>query len=324
MNEMNDFMYFCIYHQITFIFKNIVSKCIDYLLNQYMYVVRIAKFKDPILNRPQYYEFPTAISLYQVAVIYLAKFVANNGKDYYNDNIITFSTDISKVNKEIKKKNNVNNWYFGKQKTSYSNERKNSKSNKINNTNNESNFLKTNNNDNTTYNIKNKEYSDQIEDPLYICNKLLELIYNSKMKDVHDISLDDNIYKFIYLHYHQNLQKKCHNCKACQSNRELDKTIETFIEILKLLKYFFRANLYLPNKCLIYRNDDRMSKNLHTDPNVIVYKLFYNVLLDMEVYDKEVGEYIKNFENLNELANEALKEGRNFFEIDPKFKNMFF
>eukprot|EP00833_Pecoramyces_ruminatium_P003952 jgi/Orpsp1_1/1177984/evm.model.c7180000063625.1 len=114
IKEVNDFMSSCLYHQIIYILKNIISKSIDFFLNQYMYIVRLAKFKEHLLNKPQYFELPTAMSLYQIGILFLSKYIANNGKN--DDNyLISLSTNLKELNERLKEDNNENNWYIGKQ-----------------------------------------------------------------------------------------------------------------------------------------------------------------------------------------------------------------
>eukprot|EP00833_Pecoramyces_ruminatium_P002838 jgi/Orpsp1_1/1176870/evm.model.c7180000059338.1 len=115
IEEMKEFMSSCIYHQIVFILKNVISKCIDCSLCSFIFLSRITMKKLTISKIFYYYEFPSIIALYEIGTIYLAKYVANNGSDIYNDSIIDFSTNIDELKKRLKSGVSDNNWYIGKQ-----------------------------------------------------------------------------------------------------------------------------------------------------------------------------------------------------------------
>lgn len=104
----------CIYHQLTFILKNILVKCIDYLLTNYIILARLSEKKEVDEKKLLYYEFPCHISMYEVGIIYLSKYVSNQGIDNYGDCLISLSTDMNELKKRINSSSSNDNWYFGK------------------------------------------------------------------------------------------------------------------------------------------------------------------------------------------------------------------
>jgi len=356
-NELNDFISSCVYHQIVFILKNFLSKSIDFLLNQNMFYLRIAKKKESQINMIQYYEYPSVIALYEYGVVYLSKYVANYGNDYYNDNLITFSTDIHELNKKIKNNYDDNNWYIGRQEPydtlSYlknlnkENSNDNNKNNQNDNANNNyyysnnedyNNNNNSNNNNGNNYlnnysNVNNKDDRkesfmetkvdyDYIDMKYNICDKILDLISHSEGRD--DINLGEKLYKIIDMHYCQNIKEKCTGCKDCLNNHGSDNSKENFIEILKLLKYFCNLNEYIPNNCDIYKCRDHINNYIYFDSSIITYQYYFNELSKMEYYFKSIDTYIKNFKYLINKAKEALNQGIHMFDVDSNLESGFF
>ncbi|KAG4084352.1 hypothetical protein H8356DRAFT_1016091 [Neocallimastix lanati (nom. inval.)] len=333
-NELNDFISSCVYHQIVFILKNVLSKSIDFLLNQNMFYLRIAKKKESQINMIQYYEYPSVIALYEYGVVYLSKYVANYGNDYYNDNLITFSTDIHELNKKIKNNYDDNNWYIGRQEPydtlSYlknlnkENSNDNNKNNQNDNANNNyyySNNEDYNNNNNKSF-METKVDYDYIDMKYNICDKILDLISHSEGRD--DINLGEKLYKIIDMHYCQNIKEKCTGCKDCLNNHGSDNSKENFIEILKLLKYFCNLNEYIPNNCDIYKCRDHINNYIYFDSSIITYQYYFNELSKMEYYFKSIDTYIKNFKYLINKAKEALNQGIHMFDVDSNLESGFF
>ncbi|ORY07575.1 hypothetical protein LY90DRAFT_678279 [Neocallimastix californiae] len=258
-NEMNEFFHFCIYHQITFILKNIISKCIDFLLNNYMYYERLAKLKVNNLNKPHYYEFSSILSLYEIGISYLSKYVVSHDENEF------------------------------KTKTKY----------------------------------KIDEYN------LYdICEPLLELINNSEKKEENDITLEKPINDLIDQYYYKNINARYKYCKYCcrylkKNWRNDNERKEDFIEILKLLKYFYNIDEFIPQNCPIYKSLQSINKYLYTNSSLPTYQYFLEELISISKYFKEVDNYIENFKYLIEQANFALRNGKDSFEINT-LNNLFF
>jgi len=325
VDEMSDFISSCIYHQIVFILKNIISKCIDYILNQNMYFLRIAKFKESKEKISQYYETPCVISLYEYGIIYLSKYVANHGSDNYDD-LINFSSDIEELSKRIKKNKDDNNWYIGRQEAynTPSQNPKDSYEETDNMIKSEDNLKKEYFSGQTTINSNNylsyiemkMENQDNKMDSYSLCDQILDLIYISEGKD--DISIGESLQNLVDLYFYQNVKKKCHTCKSCIRNNNFDNTKEMFIEILKLLKYFINLDEYTPFKCNIYKCHNQINKYLYSDPSLITYKYYYNELIDMEKYIKGIHEYNEKIKYLVDKDNNALKKGDNSFDINKK------
>ncbi|KAL6612979.1 hypothetical protein U3516DRAFT_868905 [Neocallimastix sp. 'constans'] len=254
VNEIDNFMSSCIYHQIAYILKNVISKSIDYLLNQFMYFCRLAKHKAIHLEKPQYYEFPSVIFIYEIGTIFLSKYVANHGIDDYNDQIVTFKTDIEELRQKLKnnsfenkiksqydiiigkdihdiidlyyKSNMENKYYYCK----YCQKQKKSQNN-INNT----------NGSNNNKPLKTKEEFIELL-------KLLKYFYN----------LDE------YIHQNCNIYK-CHN----QINNYLftDSSLPTYQffydELVKINSYAVEAKQYVDNfKYLIEKAKNALNQGL--------------------------------------------------------------
>ncbi|OUM57575.1 hypothetical protein PIROE2DRAFT_67816, partial [Piromyces sp. E2] len=63
-------------------------------------------------NKQQYYELPVVPALYQIGVVYLAKYVSNYGNENYKDEMITFTTDIDELYRKLKENPSECNWYL--------------------------------------------------------------------------------------------------------------------------------------------------------------------------------------------------------------------
>jgi len=332
-DETNDFISSCIYHQVVFILKNILSKCIDFILNQNMYFLRLAKYKETKENKSQYYETPCVISLYEYGIIYLSKYVANHGNDNYDD-LVTFSTDIEELNKRLKNNYNDKNWYVGRQEV-YDNPQSAIDQNKECNEDNKNiddlknifNIINNdinidNNNSNISQTKVTMECDDNIINSNNLCEQILDLIRISEGKD--DINIGQKLQNLVDLSFTKNIKEKCHTCKNCLKNTDFDNNKEMFIEVLKLLKYFINHDEYIPRCCNIYKYHDNINNYLYTNQSLITYKYYYNELIDMEKYIKGIHDYNENFKYLVNKANNAIKKGMNSFEIDTHFRNSFF
>ncbi|KAL6597665.1 hypothetical protein U3516DRAFT_606082, partial [Neocallimastix sp. 'constans'] len=326
-DEMNDFISSCVYHQIVFILKNIISKSIDFMLNQNMYILRIAKKKENQLNKTQYYEYSSFFTLYEYGIIYLSKYVTNHGLDYYDDHLITFSTDIYKLNQKIINNYSDDNWYVGRQEP-YDTDGHLEDVKKedicckpiISN-------LIDNDNNNKNDNIKNSSFENKIKyDNINIkydlCDIILDLLNDSIGRD--DINLGKSLHEIIDLYYYPNIEEKYHSCKKCLKNNDYGHSKEYFIEILKLLKYFINLNEYTSDNCLIYRCNNQINDFLYSDPSIITYDFYFKELIKMEFYYKGIGKFIENFRYLIDKANSAINQGTNTLNIDSTFENFFF
>jgi len=300
--EINDFLSSCIYHQMAFILSNILTKCIDFLLNQHLVISRIAKFIEIKQKKPQYYEGPSIFALYELGVVYLAKFISNHSVDYYDDQVHTISTNVDQMIEKLKRNSSDNNWYTGKPKIIKEEQQTNHKVSLINQANLEKDF-----------DINN------------LCEPLLEFIYNAKSKDPFDLNFDDILYKFVDHYYHRNMEKKYHHCKKClNTNKNKQYSKEEFIEVLKLLKYFFNTDEYTPDKCYLYKYYNKINDYLYFDSTNPTYAYFLNELIKIERYFKNTDEYIENFKYLIKKARYSTKYGLNSFEMNSYIKNIFF
>jgi len=385
-NELNDFMTSCIYHQIGFILRNIICKCIDFLCNQYIFYARIAKLKEINMEKPELYEFFSVVALYEIGVVYLSKYVKNHGVDFYHDSVITSFTNIEQLRNHLKDDTYNNNWYIGKQYTSDTykikiqniintvnqpgythytvqtrpeNESLIIMNNKDNNTN-ESQYSNNiylnknfnvhnnyyynndifNNNINSNdidniFNNNNKSYKPTInvdyiksdDGIISICDKILELIYNSEAETKYDLTISQEINDYVDTYYDRNMNCKKYCCKECYRQRyeiQNNKTKENFIELLKILKYFNNIDEYVPQNCDIYKCVDQIDNYLYTDSSIPTFQYFYDELIKIKKYNKEAGEYADNLGYLINKANNAIRFGLDSFDNDVVFSNSFF
>ncbi|KAG4107215.1 hypothetical protein H8356DRAFT_920920 [Neocallimastix lanati (nom. inval.)] len=115
------------------------------------------------------------------------------------------------------------------------------------------------------------------------------------------------------------------NLNNCCCNSDENNTKENLIEILKFLKYFYNISEYVPKNCIILRSHDDINNFLFTDnSSTPSYQFFYNELIKIGSYMKEVNIYVQNFKNLINKANYSIKHGIDSFENDVLFKGYFF
>jgi len=363
-DEFNEFISSCIYHQVTFVLKNLISKSIDYLLNQYIFFARLAKHMELKQNKQQCYELPVVPAIYEVGVIFLAKFVANKGSDDYKDNLVTVFTDIDKLHQKLIDNPSDSNWYLDYYSDNNPNPAKQDNYGSYNESMNENNNNNRNRNDNN-YNNYNKNYNDYSKkenEPNYpssnrstvnpynssninigkyssnnyedenkrnensnnsqhnVCDVLLDRLFNIRTKDRRDISLRESLHEFIDSFYERNLNEKCCRCSACiNDNHGQRKTKAEFIEVLKLLKYFYNLDVFSPDKCYIYNSTGSVNDYVYTDDTLPTFQHFLNQLIHIEAYFKTVGNFIGNFKELIQKANYALAQNKKSFDMETNF-----
>ncbi|ORY27393.1 hypothetical protein LY90DRAFT_513439 [Neocallimastix californiae] len=328
------------------------------------------------MEKIDFFEFSSIYIIYQIGVVYLSKYVANHGVDFYQDSVITAYTDIKQLKNRLKDDTYRNNWYIGKQYTSDSHKIKISNiinsvnqpvnayytvknrpenesliikdkktnsypNNSLYNTLNDNNFksvynnyyfnINTNIDTNTTNeSIKQNISVDYIETNdglINICDKILELIYNSVAETKYDINLNQEICDFVDTYYYQNIKSKSYCCKDCYRHKHdycNDKTKENFLELLKILKYFYNIDEYVPQNCDIYNCNEEINNYLYTDSSIPTYQYFYDKLIDMKKYFKEASVYSDNFGYLINKANHSIRFGLDYFDNDVVFNNSYF
>lgn len=196
----------------------------------------------------------------------------------------------------------------------------------------ENDYYNNNDDDNKNFytNTNNKQFfknelhnnENKIEKSKDICEYILELIINSK-KPTEYCNLGEILHDFIDHNYHNDIKEKKHCCKEC-INGNKNNSKDEFIEILKILKYFYHANNFVPKHCSIYKSHDNVNKIVYTDSSLPTYQYFYNELSKLLLYTKEAADYVNNFKYLIDKANYALNNGIDSFENDTIFPNSFF
>ncbi|ORX45555.1 hypothetical protein BCR36DRAFT_585583 [Piromyces finnis] len=358
--ELKEFMNSCIYHQVTFILRNFICKCIDYLLSQYIYFSRISKQIEINQNKKQYYELPVVPAIYQVGIVLLAKYVANYGQDNSENNYLTYSTNIETFNRKLRKEQQQFSDSFNNETIPSSSSSSSSSSPPPPPPPNGQATIpmNTNNNINSWYltpsKVKDKEYSPSMsylppqtpstfieeekkvkekmekekEEYLHtynICDELLDQLFSIKTKDKKDISLRESLHAFIDTFYDKNLNEKCGGCHSCiHDNHGQCKTKAEFIEVLKLLKYFYHNDMYHPDNCAVYQSTDDMNNHIYTTDTKPTYQFFYEELVRVEMYFKSAERFSVNFKKLIKEANFTLSQNRNFFDMETQFINGFF